>query len=48
MRRLHYHLVDVFTDCAFGGNLLAVATNGRGLGDEMMQSAATAICPLPT
>ena len=34
MRRLHYHLVDVFTDRAFGGNPLAVFTNGRGLATE--------------
>ncbi len=40
MRRLHYHLVDVFTDRAFGGNPLAVCTNGRGLTTETMQSVA--------
>jgi trans-2,3-dihydro-3-hydroxyanthranilate isomerase len=40
MRRLHYHLVDVFTDRAFGGNPLAVCTNGRGLTTETMQSIA--------
>jgi trans-2,3-dihydro-3-hydroxyanthranilate isomerase len=40
MRRLHYHLVDVFTDRAFGGNPLAVITNGRGVGDETMQAIA--------
>src|SRR5829696_7682054 len=40
MRRLHYHLVDVFTDRAFGGNPLAVVTNGRGVDDETMQSVA--------
>src|SRR6201994_3476114 len=40
MRRLHYHLVDVFTDRAFGGNPLAVCTNGRGLSTETMQSVA--------
>ena len=40
MRRLHYHLVDVFTDRAFGGNPLAVVTNGRGVSDETMQSVA--------
>ena len=40
MRRLHYHLVDVFTDRAFGGNPLAVCTNGRGLTTEAMQSVA--------
>src|SRR5215204_5153008 len=40
MRRLHYHLVDVFTDRAFGGNPLAVVTNGRGVDDETMQAVA--------
>jgi len=40
MRRLHYHLVDVFTDRAFGGNPLAVVTNGRGVSDETMQTVA--------
>src|SRR5215207_1337913 len=40
MRRLHYHLVDVFTDRAFGGNPLAVVTNGRGVREETMQSVA--------
>src|ERR671933_404505 len=40
MRRLHYHLVDVFTDRAFGGNPLAVCTNGRGLTTETMQAIA--------
>ena len=40
MRRLHYHRVDVFTDRAFGGNPLAVFTNGRGLTTETMQAIA--------
>ena len=40
MRRLHYHRVDVFTDRAFGGNPLAVFTNGRGLSTETMQAIA--------
>lgn len=40
MRRLHYHRVDVFTDRAFGGNPLAVFTNGRGLDTETMQAIA--------
>ncbi|MDT7689197.1 MAG: trans-2,3-dihydro-3-hydroxyanthranilate isomerase [Acidobacteriota bacterium] len=40
MRRLHYHLVDVFTDRAFGGNPLAVCTNGRGLSTGTMQVIA--------
>jgi trans-2,3-dihydro-3-hydroxyanthranilate isomerase len=40
MRRLHYHRVDVFTDRAFGGNPLAVFTNGRGVDSETMQAIA--------
>src|ERR1051325_5013457 len=40
MRRLHYHLVDVLTDRAFGGSPLAVVTNGRGVDDATMQSIA--------
>jgi len=40
MRRLHYHRVDVFTGRAFGGNPLAVFTNGRGLSTETMQAIA--------
>jgi len=40
MRRLRYHLVDVFTDRAFGGNPLAVFTNGRGVAPETMQAIA--------
>ena len=40
MRRLHYHLVDVFTDRLFGGNPLAVITNGRGVSAETMQAVA--------
>jgi trans-2,3-dihydro-3-hydroxyanthranilate isomerase len=40
MRKLRYHLVDVFTDRAFGGNQLAVFTNGRGISSELMQSIA--------
>jgi trans-2,3-dihydro-3-hydroxyanthranilate isomerase len=40
MRRVHYHLIDVFTDRAFGGNPLAVVTNGRGVSDETMQAVA--------
>ena len=40
MRRLHYHRVDVFTNRAFGGNPLAVFTNGRGLDTETMQAIA--------
>jgi trans-2,3-dihydro-3-hydroxyanthranilate isomerase len=40
MNKLHYHLVDVFTDRAFGGNPLAVFTDGAGVSDELMQSIA--------
>jgi trans-2,3-dihydro-3-hydroxyanthranilate isomerase len=40
MRRLHYHLVDVFTDRAFGGNPLAVFPDGTGIPDSLMQSIA--------
>jgi trans-2,3-dihydro-3-hydroxyanthranilate isomerase len=40
MRKLRYHLVDVFTNRQFGGNPLAVFTNGRGIGAETMQAIA--------
>ncbi|HEX8457405.1 MAG TPA: PhzF family phenazine biosynthesis protein [Pyrinomonadaceae bacterium] len=40
MRKLRYHLVDVFTDRQFGGNPLAVFTNGRGIPAERMQAIA--------
>jgi trans-2,3-dihydro-3-hydroxyanthranilate isomerase len=40
LRRLHYHRVDVFTNRPFGGNPLAVFTNGRGLATETMQAIA--------
>ena len=40
MRRLHYHRINVFTDHAFGGNPLAVFTNGRGVSTETMQAIA--------
>jgi trans-2,3-dihydro-3-hydroxyanthranilate isomerase len=40
MRKLRYHLVDVFTSERFGGNPLAVFTNGRGLSAEVMQRIA--------
>ncbi len=39
-RKLHYYIVDVFTDRQFGGNPLAVFTDGRGLSTEMMQRLA--------
>jgi trans-2,3-dihydro-3-hydroxyanthranilate isomerase len=35
-----YHLVDVFTDRAFGGNPLAVFIDGREIPEAMMQSIA--------
>ena len=38
MKKLHYHLVDVFTDRQFGGNQLAVVENARGLSGEVMQA----------
>jgi trans-2,3-dihydro-3-hydroxyanthranilate isomerase len=40
MLQLSYHLVDVFTDRAFGGNPLAVFTDGRGIPEALMQSIA--------
>ena len=40
MRKLRYHLVDVFTERAFGGNQLAVCTDGRDLSSELMQAIA--------
>ena len=40
MRQLSYHLVDVFTERAFGGNPLAVFTDGRKIPDALMQSIA--------
>jgi trans-2,3-dihydro-3-hydroxyanthranilate isomerase len=40
MRRLRYHIVDVFTDRQFGGNPLAVYTDGEGLATETMQTIA--------
>lgn len=40
MTKYNYHLVDVFTDRQFGGNQLAVFTDGRGLSTELMQAIA--------
>jgi trans-2,3-dihydro-3-hydroxyanthranilate isomerase len=40
MNQRPYHLVDVFTDRAFGGNPLAVFLDGRGLSDPLMQAIA--------
>lgn len=39
-RRLHYRIVDVFTNRIFGGNPLAVFLDGRSLTDAEMQSLA--------
>ncbi|NWF69060.1 MAG: PhzF family phenazine biosynthesis protein [Chloroflexi bacterium] len=43
MRKIHFHLVDVFTNQAFGGNQLAVFEDGRGLATETMQAIAREI-----
>lgn len=43
MRKLRYYLVDVFTNKPFGGNQLAVFTNGPGLSPERMQQLAREI-----
>ena len=40
MTRHEYTLVDVFTDRKFGGNQLAVFTDGRGIDSETMQAVA--------
>jgi trans-2,3-dihydro-3-hydroxyanthranilate isomerase len=40
MRTVPYVTVDVFTRERFGGNPLAVVTDGRGLADEEMQALA--------
>ena len=40
MKKLPYHILDVFTDRAFGGNQLAVFTDGRGLSESLMQAIA--------
>ncbi|MBL8165660.1 MAG: PhzF family phenazine biosynthesis protein [Anaerolineae bacterium] len=40
MRELRYHLVDVFTTERFGGNPLAVFTDGAGLSPALMQRIA--------
>src|SRR5258705_11668579 len=40
MRKLRYQLVDVFTSERFGGNQLAVFTNGRGVEADVMQRIA--------
>ncbi|MCK6625855.1 MAG: PhzF family phenazine biosynthesis protein [Anaerolineae bacterium] len=43
MKKLHYHLVDVFTDRPFGGNQLAVFSDGWGLSPQVMQQLAKEI-----
>ena len=40
MNQRSYHLLDVFTDRAFGGNPLAVFVDGRGLSETLMQAIA--------
>jgi trans-2,3-dihydro-3-hydroxyanthranilate isomerase len=40
MRKLHYQLVDVFTDRAFGGNPLAVFAEAGELPNALMQALA--------
>ncbi len=40
MRQLPFVTVDVFTDTRFGGNPLAVFTDGRGVSDAEMQAIA--------
>ncbi|MDB5722144.1 MAG: PhzF family phenazine biosynthesis protein, partial [Alphaproteobacteria bacterium] len=40
MRTYAYETVDVFTSTRFGGNPLAVFTDGRGLSDAEMQALA--------
>jgi trans-2,3-dihydro-3-hydroxyanthranilate isomerase len=38
--RVAFHILDVFTDRAFGGNPLAVIPDARGLSDGLMQRVA--------
>ncbi|WP_026462205.1 PhzF family phenazine biosynthesis protein [Adhaeribacter aquaticus] len=40
MRKLHYYLVDVFTDEVFGGNQLAVFPEGQEVPEHLMQKIA--------
>lgn len=40
MTKIPFHIVDVFTDRLFGGNQLAVVTDGRGLSAQLMQTIA--------
>ena len=39
-RKLRFHTLDVFTELRFGGNPLAVFTDGEGLPDQLMQQIA--------
>lgn len=43
MRKLNYVIADVFTDRQFGGNQLAVFTDGRDVDSETMQNIAREI-----
>jgi len=43
MRRLNFVIADVFTDRQFGGNQLAVFTDGSGIDSETMQNIAREI-----
>jgi trans-2,3-dihydro-3-hydroxyanthranilate isomerase len=40
MKKLNYHVLDVFTDRAFGGNPLAVFPEGADIPDSQMQAIA--------
>lgn len=40
MQKLHYHLLDVFTDKKFGGNQLAVFLEGQTVPETLMQTIA--------
>lgn len=40
MTKLHYHLLDVFTDQKFGGNQLAVFLDGHEVPENLMQTIA--------
>jgi len=40
MKKLHYYLVDVFTDTVFGGNQLAVFPEGQEVPEHLMQKIA--------
>ncbi len=39
-RALRFYTLDVFTECRFGGNPLAVFTDAEGLTDQLMQQIA--------